>query len=75
MEKTQNNEKLHMFRSIAGALKWSFKILKKYRFRMMLLIFFVICQRLFELYMTTKVGSIVDLALEDNVKTLVTSML
>lgn len=74
MEKTQNNEKLHMFRSIAGALKWSFKILKKYRFRMMLLIFFVICQRLFELYMTTKVGSIVDLALEDNVKTLVTSM-
>ncbi|MCR4792390.1 MAG: ABC transporter ATP-binding protein/permease [Lachnospiraceae bacterium] len=70
---SKSKEKKSSLRNVAEALKWNFTIFKKYRLRLFLMVLFVIFQRLFELYMTTRVGSIVDLALEDNVHTLIRS--
>ena len=66
-------DKIHVLKNINGALSWSLNVMRPYRARVLLYIGIIICQRIFELYMTTRIGGIVDLALSDDSAQLISS--
>ena len=66
-------DKIHVLKNINGALSWSLNVMRPYRARVLLYIGIIICQRIFELYMTTRIGGIVDLALSDDSSQLISS--
>lgn len=70
MDNTEK-EKKHIVGDIVRSIKWSLTVMKKYRARLGLFIVIVIIQRLYELYMTTRLGNIVDLALADSIEVLI----
>ncbi len=71
MGTAEKKEKKHLIRDIFFSIAWSLRVMKKYRGRLALYIVIVIVQRLYELYMTTQLGNVVDLALADNIDTLI----
>ena len=74
MKKPISKEKLHLLGSIVKTVKWSYGILKKFKGKMCLYIILVLLLRLFELYTTTRMGNIVDLALADNISILIRAL-
>ncbi|WP_034452004.1 ABC transporter ATP-binding protein [Butyrivibrio sp. AE2032] len=69
----KSKEKLRLFGDIFRTLAWALGVLKKYRYRLYFYIALLILQSIYQVYMTSKVGSIVDLALEDDMNKLVMS--
>lgn len=69
----KKSEKKHFIKDIFGSVKWSLNVVKEFKGRLFLYILLVIIQRIYELYMTTRVGSIVDLAISDSVEMLIHS--
>ncbi|MBE5906325.1 MAG: ABC transporter ATP-binding protein [Lachnospiraceae bacterium] len=64
-------EKRRIFINIGKTLKWSLTELKEYRGKVCLYVVFLIIHALYGIFMTTKVGNVVDLALMDNTTQLV----
>ena len=64
-------EKLSIFANIFSTLKWSLSILKSYRVRVYLYIVILMGHALYELYLTSRLGNIVDLALEEDLNELI----
>ena len=73
MGTSEKKEKIKMFGEVFKTLRWALDILKSYRVRLYLYIVFLILQSIFRIYMTSRVGNIVDLALGDNVSGLITT--
>lgn len=73
MDTSANKEKKRLIHDIFKSIKWSLRVMKKYRKRLGIYIILIIIQRIYELYMTTRVGNIVDLALENNIYSLIRS--
>lgn len=66
----KNKEKIRLFGEIFRTLVWALNVLKDYKVRLYSYIFCLVMHSVYKIYMTSKVGSIVDLALEDNVEKL-----
>ena len=64
-------EKIKVFSEVFKTLCWALTILKEFRVRLYLYIVFLILQSVYRIYMTSRVGNIVDLALGDNVNGLI----
>lgn len=63
--------KLRLFGDIFRTLAWALEVLKKYRTRLYFYILMLILQSIYQVFMTSKVGSLVDLALADNMEMLI----
>ncbi len=66
-------EKLHIFLDIFRTLRWALGELKEFRVRLVLYVFVLMAQALYEIYLASRVGNIVDLALVDNMDMLIRS--
>ena len=64
-------EKLHIFVDIFRTLKWSLSQLSSFKVRLYIYILILLAQALYEIFLATRVGNIVDLALMDDMKKLV----
>ncbi|MBE5825467.1 MAG: ABC transporter ATP-binding protein [Butyrivibrio sp.] len=64
-------EKLYMFLDIFKTLHWAISELKQFRARLILYIIVLVAHALYEIYLASKVGNIVDLALVDDMEMLV----
>lgn len=67
----KSKEKLRLFGDIFRTLEWALEVLKKYRTRLYFYILMLILQSIYQIFMTSKVGSLVDLALADNMEMLI----
>ena len=67
----KSKEKLRLFGDIFRTLAWALGVLKKYRTRLYFYILMLILQSIYQIFMTSKVGSLVDLALADNMEKLI----
>ena len=65
------NEKLHVFVNIFRTLRWSLNELSEYRVRLIVYIVILILQSLYEIFVTSRVGNIIDLALVDDMQMLI----
>ncbi len=75
MESLGNMEKVRLFSEIFKTLNWALGVFKSFRARLYLYITFLVLQAVYQIYMTSRVGNIIDLALSDNVdKLLVTGL-
>lgn len=63
-------EKLHVFLDIFRTLRWALGELWDFRGKLYIYIFILIAQAFYQLYLATKVGNIVDLALLDDMDSL-----
>lgn len=70
---SDKREKIRLFGEIFKTLGWALDVLKNYRARLYFYIFCLILQSVYQVYMTGKVGNIVDLALEDDVEKLIST--
>ena len=64
-------EKLEIFADIFRTLNWALKVLNNFRFKLNIYIVALILQSLYAIFLTSQIGNLVDLALEDNVQTLI----
>jgi ABC-type multidrug transport system fused ATPase/permease subunit len=67
--------KLRIFVEIFKALNWTLGELKNYRWRLNLYIILLIFQSLYEIFLTSRIGNIVDLALEDDIQKLAVTVI
>lgn len=67
MESLGNKDKVRLFGEIFKTMGWALGILKSFRTRLYLYMTFLVLQALYRIYMTSKAGNIIDLALDDNV--------
>ncbi|WP_026519006.1 ABC transporter ATP-binding protein [Butyrivibrio sp. FCS006] len=58
---------VHLFIEVFKTMKWALNVLKNYQSRLYLYIVILILQAVYQIYMTSRIGNIVDLALEDNI--------
>lgn len=65
-----NKDKLRIFTEIIKTLAWALSVLKKYRLRLLFYIAMLVFQSIYKIYMTSKIGNMVDLALADNIERL-----
>ena len=63
-------EKLHIFLDIINTLRWALGVLRDYKFRLMIYIIILIAQAFYQIYLAIQVGNIVDLALIDDMNSL-----
>ncbi|SDB68558.1 ABC transporter ATP-binding protein [Butyrivibrio sp. INlla16] len=63
-------EKLQIFADIFRTLHWALKTLENFKWKLYIYIFCLIFQSLYAIVLTSQIGNLVDLALEDNVQTL-----
>lgn len=70
MESLGNKDKVRLFGEIFKTMGWALGILKSFRTRLYLYISFLVLQAVYRIYMTSRAGSIIDLALDDNVERL-----
>ncbi len=68
-----NKEKLHLFADIFRTLKWALVVLKEYRVWVYLHITILILHAGYEIFLTSRIGNIVDLALLDDFNELLRS--
>ncbi len=64
-------EKLRLFGEIFRTLRWALGTLRNFRIRLYIYVFFLMFQSVYQVYMTGKVGNIIDLAIGDNVDKLI----
>ncbi|WP_026657847.1 ABC transporter ATP-binding protein [Butyrivibrio sp. AC2005] len=64
-------EKLHIFVDIFRTLRWALRELKSFRVRLYLYVIILVLQALYEIFIASRVGNIIDLALLDNMKELI----
>ena len=67
MRFTEGKKNIKLFTEIFKTLGWALSVLKDFRFRLYLYMVCLVLQAVYQLYMTSKVGNIVDMALEDNI--------
>lgn len=67
----KSKEKLRLFGDIFRTLAWALEVLKNYKTRLYFYILMLILQSIYQVFMTSKVGSLVDLALADNMEMLI----
>ena len=73
MESLGNKEKVLLFGEIFKTLGWALGVLKSFKVRLYLYISFLVLQAVYQIYMTGRVGNIIDLALADNVDKLLST--
>ncbi len=65
--------RLCLFGDIFRTLSWALDTLKNFRVRLYVYVFFLMFQSVYQIYMTSRGGSIIDLAIEDNVEKLIST--
>jgi len=71
MSFAENKNKIRLFGEIFKTMSWAIDILKDYKVRLYIYIVLLVLQSIYTIFMTSKVGSVVDLALADNKDALV----
>lgn len=64
-------EKIHIFVDIFRTLRWALSELKKYKGRLYFYVVLLVLQALYEIFMASRVGNIIDLALVDSMNDLI----
>ena len=73
MSFSENKKKIRLFGEIFKTLGWAIGVLKDYKTRLYLYIICLVLQSVYQIYMTSKIGNVVDLALENDSERLVRS--
>lgn len=73
MDFSAKKEKLHMFLGVFKNLDWALTILKEFRIRLIVYIVLLMAQSVYAIFLASQVGNIVDLALLDDMETLIKS--
>ena len=63
-------EKLSIIKDIILNIKWVLQLLKQYRIKIFLYMILLICITVYQLFLTSRMGNIIDLALADNAQVL-----
>ncbi len=73
MESLGNKEKVRLFGDIFKTMGWALGVLKNFRVRLYLYIALLVFQAIYQIFITSKLGSIVDLAIADNIDQLIST--